>query len=278
MRILKDTLHSSRRLKNLIIKELKAVADKYGQDRKTEIVYESQQIEAEEEEEDIPDYPVTVFVSKEGYLKKITAQSLRMSGEQKFKEGDSLAFSRETTNRAEILVFTDQCQCYKSRLSDFEDGKASLLGDYLPQKLGMDPGENVLHVIFPGDYKGFILFFFENGKAAKVPLSAYETKTNRRRLTGAYSDKSPLKTALALDADVQLAVYTTDSRAAVISTAQLLPKTTRNTIGVSVITLKKKAALSHAVPLTESGIANVSRYRTKNLPTAGALLKEEDSR
>ena len=274
---LKDTLHSSRRLKNLIIKELKAVADKYGQDRKTEIVYESQQIEAEEEEEDIPDYPVTVFVSKEGYLKKITAQSLRMSGEQKFKEGDSLAFSRETTNRAEILVFTDQCQCYKSRLSDFEDGKASLLGDYLPQKLGMDPGENVLHVIFPGDYKGFILFFFENGKAAKVPLSAYETKTNRRRLTGAYSDKSPLKTALALNADVQLAVYTTDSRAAVISTAQLLPKTTRNTIGVSVITLKKKAALSHAVPLTESGIANVSRYRTKNLPTAGALLKEEDS-
>ena len=274
---LQDTLNSSRKLKNLIIKELKSVADKYGQDRKTEIVYETQQMDAEEEEEDIPDYPVTVFVSKEGYLKKITAQSLRMSGEQKFKEGDSLAFSRETTNRAEILVFTDQFQCYKSRLSDFEDGKASLLGDYLPQKLGMDPGENVLQVIFPGDYKGFILFFFENGKAAKVPLSAYETKTNRRRLTGAYSDKSPLKTAMALDTDVQLVVYTTDQRAAVISTAQLLPKTTRNTIGVSVITLKKKASLSHAVPLTESGIANVSRYRTKNLPTAGALLKEEDS-
>ena len=273
---LQDTLNSGRKLKNLIIKELKAVADKYGQDRKTEIIYETQQIETEEEEEDIPDYPVTVFVSKDGYLKKITAQSLRMSGEQKFKEGDSLAFSRETTNRAEILVFTDQFQCYKSRLSDFEDGKASLLGDYLPQKLGMDPGENVLQVIFPGDYKGFILFLFENGKAAKVPLSAYETKTNRRRLTGAFSDKSPLKTALALETDVQLAVYTTDNRAAVISTAQLLPKTTRNTIGVSVITLKKKAALSHAVPLTESGIANVSRYRTKNLPTAGAPLKEED--
>ncbi len=274
---LRDTLNSSRKLKNLIIKELKSVAEKYGQDRKTEIIYEAQQIEAEEEEEDVPDYPVTVFVSKEGYLKKITQQSLRMSGEQKFKEGDSLAFSRETSNRAEILVFTDQFQCYKSRLSDFEDGKASLLGDYLPQKLGMDPGENVLQVIFPGDYKGFILFFFENGKAAKVPLSAYETKTNRRRLTGAYSDKSPLKTALALETDVQLVVYTTDNRAAVISTAQLLPKTTRNTIGVTVVTLKKKAALSHAVLLTESGIANVSRYRTKNLPTAGAPLKEEDS-
>ena len=274
---LRDTLHSSRRLKNLIIKELKAVADKYGQDRKTTIVYDAQQLTAEDETEEIPDYPVTVFVSKEGYLKKITQQSLRMSGEQKFKEGDSLSFSRELTNRAEILVFTDQYQCYKSRLSDFEDGKASQLGDYLPQKLGMDAGENVLQVVFPGDYKGFVLFFFENGKAAKVPLSAYETKTNRRRLTGAYSDKSPLKAVLALDADQQVAVYTTDSRAAVISTAQLLPKTTRNTIGVSVVTLKKKAALKDAVLLTESGITNLSRYRTRTLPTAGALLKEEDS-
>ena len=274
---LRDTLGSSRKLKNLIIKELKAVAEKYGQDRKTEIVYESQQIEPEDEAEDIPDYPVTVFVSREGYLKKITPQSLRMSGEQKFKEGDSLAFSRESNNRAELLVFTDQFQCYKTRLSDFDDGKASLLGDYLPQKLGMDSGENVLQVVFPGDYKGFVLFFFENGKAAKVPLSAYETKTNRRRLTGAYSDKSVLKTAMAMDADQQVAVYTTDGRVAVISTAQLLPKTTRNTIGVSVVSLKKKAALSRAVLLTESGIVNVSRYRTRTLPTAGALLKEEDS-
>ena len=274
---LRDTLNSSRRLKNLIIKELKAVADKYGKDRKTEIIYETQQIEAVEEVEEVPDYPVTVFVSHEGYLKKITQQSLRMSGEQKFKEGDSLAFSRESSNRAELLVFTDQFQCYKTKLSDFEDGKASLLGDYLPQKLGMDPEEKVLHVVFSGDYKGFVLFFFENGKAAKVPLSAYETKTNRRRLTGAYSDKSPLKTAMALETDEQVVIYTTDNRAAVISTAQLLPKTTRNTIGVSVVTLKKKAALSHAALLTQSGIVNVSRYRTKNLPTAGAPLKEEDS-
>ena len=274
---LRDTLGSSRRLKNLIIKELKAVAEKYGRDRKTEIVYESQQIAAEDEVEEIPDYPVIVFLSKEGYLKKITQQSLRMSGEQKFKEGDSLSFSRESNNRAELLVFTDQYQCYKTRLSDFDDGKASQLGDYLPQKLGMDPGENVLQVVFPGDYKGFVLFFFENGKAAKVPLSAYETKTNRRRLTGAYSDKSPLKAVLALDTDEQVAVYTTDDRAAIISTAQLLPKTTRNTIGVSVITLKKKATLKTALMLTESGITNLSRYRTRTLPTAGSPLKEEDS-
>ena len=270
-------LNSARKLQKVIINELKHVADKFGNPRKTEIVYNSAQIEPENEDDDIPDYPVTVFVSKEGYLKKITQQSLRMSGEQKFKEGDSLAFSRETSNKAEILVFTDQAQCYKSRLSDFADCKASLLGDYLPQKLGMDPGETVRQVILPGDYKGFILFFFENGKVAKVPLNAYETKTNRRRLTGAYSDKSPLKAAIALDKDEQVVLYSTDGRAAVVSSAQLLLKTTRNTIGVSVMSLKKKATMERATLLSESGIVNASRYRSRNIPTAGALLKDEDS-
>ena len=273
---LRDTLNSPRKLKNVIIKELQAVADKFGQPRRTEILYDAQET-APEEEDDMPDYGVTVFVSKEGYLKKMTAQSLRMSGEQKFKEGDSLSFSRETTNRAEFLVFTDRYQCYKSRLSDFDDGKASQLGDYLPQKLGFEAGENLVALVFCGDYKGFILFFFENGKAAKVPLSAYETKTNRKKLTGAYSDKSPLIKAVALDADEQMVVYSTDGRAAIFSTAQLLPKTTRNTQGVAVMTLKKKATLRDAVLLTQSGIVNESRYRTKTIPSAGALLKEEDS-
>ena len=273
---LRDTLNSPRKLKNVIIKELQAVADKFGQPRRTEILYDAQEV-APEEEDDVPDYGVTVFVSKEGYLKKMTAQSLRMSGEQKFKEGDSLSFSQETTNRAEFLVFTDRYQCYKSRLSDFDDGKASQLGDYLPQKLGFEAGENLVALVFCGDYKGFILFFFENGKAAKVPLSAYETKTNRKKLTGAYSDKSPLIKAVALDADEQMVVYSTDGRAAIFSTAQLLPKTTRNTQGVAVMTLKKKATLRDAVLLTQSGIANESRYRTKTIPSAGAVLKEEDS-
>ena len=273
---LRDTLNSPRKLKNVIIKELQAVADKFGQPRRTEILYDAQEA-APEEEDDVPDYGVTVFVSKEGYLKKMTAQSLRMSGEQKFKEGDSLSFSRETTNRAEFLVFTDRYQCYKSRLSDFDDGKASQLGDYLPQKLGFEAGENLVALVFCGDYKGFILFFFENGKAAKVPLSAYETKTNRKKLTGAYSDKSPLIKAVALDADEQMVVYSTDGRAAIFSTAQLLPKTTRNTQGVAVMTLKKKATLRDAVLLNQSGIVNESRYRTKTIPSAGALLKEEDS-
>ena len=275
---MEETLSSPRKLKNVIIKELQQVSEKYGQPRKTEILYNVEEAEPEKEEDETPDYPVTVFVSNGGYLKKITAQSLRMSGEQKFKEGDGLAYSVETTNRAEILVFTDKFQCYKSRLSDFEDSKASLLGDYLPQKLGMDAGENVLQVIFPGDGKGFVLFFFENGKVAKVPLSAYETKTNRKKLTGAFSDKSPVVKILSLGADAQIAMYSSDGRAMIFSTADLLPKTTRNTIGVAVMSLKKKAVLQNALPLEQSGIENQARYRMKTIPAAGALLREEDSR
>ncbi|MDY4222279.1 MAG: DNA gyrase subunit A [Candidatus Faecousia sp.] len=273
---LRETLNSPSRLKKVIIQELQDVSKKYGQPRKTEIIYQAVEAEPEEEEEDIPDYPVTVFVSQEGYLKKITAQSLRMSGDQKFKEGDSLAFSQETTNRSDVLVFTDQFQCYKSRLSDFEDSKASVLGDYLPQKLGMEPGETVRSVVLTADYKGFVLFFFENGKAAKVPLSAYETKTNRKKLTGAYSDKSPLVAVVALETDSQMALYASDGRALIFSTAQLLPKTTRNTLGVAVMTLKKKSVLSGVQTLEQSGIENQSRYRTKTIPAAGALLKPED--
>ena len=275
---LQDTLNSQRKLKNVIIKELQQVAEKYGQPRKTEILYNVEEVEPDSDEDETPDYPVTVFVSREGYLKKITAQSLRMSGEQKFKEGDTLAYSVEATNKAEMLVFTDKFQCYKTRLSDFEDGKASLLGDYLPQKLGMDAGENVLQIIFPGDGKGCVLFFFENGKVAKVPLSAYETKTNRKKLTGAFSDKSPAVKILSLAADTQIAMYSSDGRAMIFSTADLLPKTTRNTIGVAVMSLKKKAVLQNALLLEESGIENQSRYRMKTIPAAGALLREEDSR
>ena len=273
---LRDTLNSRKRLMNVIIKELQNVADKYGKPRLTQIVYDAPTMEAEDEEEAVPDYPVTVFLSREGYLKKITAQSLRMSGEQKFKEGDALALTRETTNRDELLVFTDKFQCYKCKLSDFDDGKASLLGEYLPQKLGFEPEEKMVGTVFCGDYKGFALFFFANGKAAKVPLSAYETKTNRRKLTGAYSDKSPLVKVMALTADEQIVLYSTDGRAAIFTSAQLLPKTTRNTQGVAVMTLKRRAELKDAVLLEGSGIVNDSRYRTRTIPSAGAILREED--
>ena len=273
---MRDTLNSAKKLQNVIIQELQEVSKKYGQPRKTEILYQAVEAEPEEEEEDVPDYPVTVFVSREGYLKKITAQSLRMSGEQKFKEGDGLLFSREATNRTDVLVFSDQFQCYKSRLSEFEDGKASQLGDYLPQKLGMEQGETVRSVVLTGDYSGFVLFFFENGKVAKVPLNAYETKTNRKKLTGAYSDKSPLVAVYAMQEDAQMALYASDGRTLIFSTAQLLPKTTRNTQGVAVMSLKKKSVLTAALLLEESGIENQSRYRTKTIPAAGALLKPED--
>ena len=273
---LREILGSPKKLQNVIISELNAVAAKYGKPRKTRIVYDAPETGEQPEEDSAPDYPVTVFVSREGYVKKITPQSLRMSGEQKFKEGDRLSFRAETTNRGEILAFTDKFQCYKGRLSDFEDGKASQLGEYLPQKLGFEAGENLLSLMLPGDYKGFALFFFANGKVAKVPLSAYETKTNRKKLTGAFSDKSPLKTALCLEEDAQVAVYTTDGRALIFSTAQLTPKTTRNTQGVSVAALKKKAELKEAVLAADSGIVNESRYRIRTLPGAGAVLKPED--
>ena len=273
---LEDMLKSERRIRKLITSELEQVSKKYGQPRRTELLYNWEAASEEEETDQEPAYSVTVFVSRGGYLKKITPQSLRASGEQKFKEGDSLAFSKETNSRAELLVFTDHFQCYKAKLSEFDDSKASVLGDYLPSKLSMEPEEKVVKVVLPGDYTGFVLFCFENGKIAKVPLSAYDTKSNRRKLTGAYSDKSPLASVLDLDTDELVAAYSDDGRALIFSTAQLIPKTTRSTIGVSVLTLRKKAVLRQVVPLSESGIVNQSRYKARAIPAAGAILKPED--
>lgn len=272
---LEDTVNSPRRIRSIIVKELEAVAKKYGTERKTAVIYDDV-TDYEEDEDETPDYPVHLFVTNAGYLKKITPQSLRMSGEQKLKEGDKLCFTVEATNRSEILVFTDKYQVYKATLSEFDDAKASVLGDYLPTKLGFDEGENVVSVCLPGDYSGFMLFGFENGKIAKVSLSTYDTKSNRRRLTGAYSDKSPLKALLCLKEDTSVVLYSTDGRALIANTALLTAKTTRTTIGVSVMSLKKKAVLDHIRLLEEAGIQNVSRYRSKSLPAAGAILKEED--
>ena len=272
---LEKILKSDARVKSIIVKELDEVSKKYGAERRTGLIYDHE-IYLEETPEAAPEYPVTIFVSKHGYLKKITPQSLRMSGEQKLKEGDELAFSRETNSAAELLVFTDRCQVYKTRLDVFPDSKASVLGDYLPQKLGMDEGESVTAVCLPGAYQGFMLFVYENGKAAKVDLSAYATKSNRKKLTGAYSDKSPLKAAFLMTEDAQLVLYSTEGRALIFSTAQLAPKTSRDTQGVAVMTLKKKALLHRAALLSGSGIVNESRYRTRTIPAAGALLKDED--
>ena len=274
---LQEILGSEKKIRDIIIKELKAVADKFGQPRRTALVHAGE-LTLDAPEEDVPDYPVTVFLSREGYFKKITAQSLRMSSEQKFKEGDGLAFTQEATNRSELLVFTDKCQVYKTRLSEFDDTKASVLGDFLPAKLSMDEGESVLSVILPGDYRGSLLFIFENGKAARVDLSGYATKSNRRKLTGAYSDKSPVKAMFLLqDGERELVLYSSDGRALIFSTAQLAVKTTRATQGVAVMTLRKNKILEQAIPLEESTIQNQARYRVRSLPAAGAILRPEDA-
>ena len=272
---LEGILNSRRKIKSIIIDELKQINKKYVTPRKSTIVY-ADEIEEFDEEQQIEDYPVTLFLSKEGYFKKITAQSLRMSGEQKYKDGDRLNVSFESTNRGELLFLTDKQQMYKARVSDFEDVKASVLGIYLPSRLQMDEGENIITMIDPGDYKSHLLFFFENGKAARVELSAYETKTNRKKLVNAYSDKSPLRSVIKLTGETELCCVSSDDRAVIFNTALLQPKTSRSAQGVAVMSLKARRTLDRAKLLEETQIKNVSRYRVRSLPAAGALLRPED--
>ncbi len=272
---LEDVLQSRRRVKNIIIDELKAINKKYPVPRRSSIVYASE-LEGDDEDEQVEDYPVTLFLSREGYFKKITPQSLRMSGEQKYKDGDSLRISLESSNRCDLLIFTDKQQIYKLRLADMEETKASALGVYLPSRLQMDDGENVLTMVAPGDYKRQLLLVFENGKAARLECSAYETKTNRKKLVNAYSDKSPLAAVIPLAGETDIACYSSDDRALVFNTSLLQTKTSRTTQGVGVMSLKAKRALVRAVPVSETQIKNISRYRVRSLPAAGAILKPED--
>ena len=272
---LEDILRSNRRINAIIVKELKDVIKKHGTGRRTEIVYEDE-IETYEEEESVEDYVVNVFMSREGYFKKITPLSLRMGSEHKYKESDEPFLCFETRNRSELLIFTDKQQVYKSRVCEFEDTKASNLGTYLPTALEMDEGENVIYLLDPDDYSGHIIFFFENGKAARVELSTYATKTNRKKLTGAYSDRSPIKAVLPVREDVELALYSTDGRTVVFSTSLLAPKTTRATQGVQVMSVKRQHRLEKALPLDRTHIVNPARYRVRSIPAAGALLKPED--
>ena len=273
---LEDTLARPSRIRKIIVTELEDVRKKYAEPRRTGIIYDFVE-DAEVEDDPVEDYPVTLFLSQHGYFKKITPQSLRMSGEQKFKEDDALSASVESSNAAELMFFTDKAQVYKTRVSDFADGKASQLGDYLPAKLGMDEGESVMGMVLPGDYSGYMIFFFENGKAAKVELSAYRTTSNRRRLTGAYSDKSPLRAMLHIREDREIAVYSSEPRVLIVSTALLGVKTTRTTQGVALLTLKKKHTLDTVRFPEETGITDLARYRGRSIPATGALLKTEDS-
>lgn len=274
---LRDIVNSPQRLRKIITDELTQVKKKFAAPRRTEIIYEHQTAEETGPGgEEVPDYGVTAFLSREGYFKKITAASLRMASDQKYKEGDGPLYTWECNNRDELLLFTDRQQCYKTRLSDFDDAKASVLGDYLPAKLEMEPGETIVWACIPGEYTAHVLFFFQNGKAARVELSTYQTQTRRRKLTGAYSDKSPLAEAVLLTGDMELAVTSTEGRCLVFHTASLSPKSTRTTQGVNVMTLKPKYHVTRVEPLESTSIVNPGRYRARSLPVAGALLKEED--
>ena len=273
---LEDTLAKPGRIHRIIIDELTEVRKKYAVPRRTEIVYSHEL--PEEPAEDAPeDYPVHLFLSREGYFKKITPQSLRMSGDQKYKEGDGPSQYFEATNNTELMFFTDRQQVYKTRASEFGETKASLLGDYLPAKLGLDAGENVIFLCLPGDYSGSLLFAFENGRVARVSLSAYATTSNRRKLTGAYCEKFPLVQILPLTEDRELALLTNEPRALLVHTALLAPKTTRGTQGVQVMNIKPKYHLERLADVADTGITNQARYRTRTIPAAGALLRPEDS-
>lgn len=273
---LDEILKSKTRIKTIIVKELKEIAEKYGQPRKSIIIYEDI-VSYTEEKDDVPDYPVNLFFTKEGYFKKITPQSLRMSSNHKLKDGDEIAQNCEFSNNGELLFFTDKCQVYKAKAADFTDTKASALGEYVPAKLGMDEGENAVYMVATKDYKGILLFAFENGKLAKVPLEAYQTKTNRKKLTGAYSDKSPLAGMVFFTEDKEFLLKASSGRMLLIHSGAINLKTTRSTQGVAVMKLKKGHRLFEISEYVEGTFAKPQRYRTKTLPTLGAMPANEDS-
>ena len=273
---MEDILSSKARIKKIIVSELQDVVKKYDKPRRSEILY-AESLEDDEPVEEIPDYPVHLFFTKDGYFKKITPQSLRMSGEQKLKDGDSVVQTLEATNNTDLLFFTDHCQVYKAKAADFDDTKASVLGDFVPTHLHMDPGESAIYMAVTTDYKGYMLFFFENGKLAKVDLSAYETKTNRKKLIKAYCEKFPLAAIRQITEDCELVVQSTAGRILLLNTGAVSPKTTKETQGVAVMTLKKGHRLSSVRDYKEGEFVKPARYRTRSLPAAGALLSAEDA-
>ncbi len=272
---MEDILSSKSRIKKIIIAQLKEVVEKYDKPRRTEIIYSDVE-EQFEEEESVPDYPVTLFFTKEGYFKKITPASLRMNSEQKTKEGDYVIEKIESVNSAELLFFTNRCQVYKAKAYDFADSKASVLGDFVASTLGMEQDETAVYMAVTTDYKGYMLFFFENGKVAKVDLSAYETKTNRKKLIKAYCDKFPLAAVKQIAEDTEIVVKSSSGRILLLNTGAVAPKTTKDTQGVAVMTQKKNHRVESVEDYREGMFVKPARYRTKNLPAAGSLLSGED--
>ncbi len=273
---LKAILESKTRVKTIIVKELKDVAEKYGQPRKSMLLYLND-IDTADEEEEVPDYPVNLFFTRDGYFKKITPQSWRMGNTHKLKEGDEITDHIEFTNNCDLLFFTNKSQVYKAKAADFAEVKASAMGDYIPAKLSMDEGEVAVKMVVTKDYKGMLLFAFENGKVAKVPLSAYETKSNRKKLTGAYSDKSPIAGIQFTEEEQEFVLTATSGRMLLLHSASINIKTTRNTQGVAVMKLKKGQRLFDIKPYVDGTFSKPSRYRTRSLPALGAMPSDEDS-
>lgn len=272
---MEDILSSKSRVKKIIIAELKEVAEKYDKPRRTEIIFADVE-EDDEEIEEIPDYPVTLFFTKEGYFKKITPQSLRMSGEQKLKEGDEIVQTVEASNNTDLLFFTDKCQVYKAKAADFSDTKASVLGEFVASALQMDKDESAVYMAVTTDYKGYMLFFFENGKVAKVDMSAYETKTNRKKLIKAYCDKFPIVAIRHIKEDCEIVMKSSSGRILLLNTGAVSPKTTKDTQGVGVMTQRKNHRLESVTDFSEEMFQKPSRYRTRTLPAAGSTLSAED--
>lgn len=273
---MEDILASRSRVKKIIVNELSDVVKNYDKPRRSEIIYTSDIDDESEPDEEIPNYPVTLFFTKEGYFKKITPQSLRMSGEQKLKENDEIIETVEAANNTELLFFTDKCRVYKAKAADFDDSKASVLGDYVASKLEMEPDENAVYMAVTTDYKGFMLFFFENGKLAKIDLSAYETKTNRKKLIKAYCEKFPVVNMFCVTEDKEYVMKSTSGRILLLNTGAIAVKTTKDSMGVSVMTLKKGHRVSSVKEYTDGEFVKPARYRTRTLPAAGATLSADD--
>ena len=273
---MEDILASRSRVKKIIVNELSDVVKNYDKPRRSEIIYTSDIDDESEPDEEIPNYPVTLFFTKDGYFKKITPQSLRMSGEQKLKENDEIIETVEAANNTELLFFTDKCRVYKAKAADFDDSKASVLGDYVASKLEMEPDENAVYMAVTTDYKGFMLFFFENGKLAKIDLSAYETKTNRKKLIKAYCEKFPVVNMFCVTEDKEYVMKSTSGRILLLNTGAIAVKTTKDSMGVSVMTLKKGHRVSSVKEYTDGGFVKPARYRTRTLPAAGATLSADD--
>ena len=266
---MESVLNSRSKVMKIIIKELQAVADKYGKDRRTEIISADDEADYKEEIE-VDTSPVTLFFTKDGYFKKITPQSLRMSGEQKLKDGDQITQIIESDNAADLLFFTNKTQVYKSKTIEFGDSKASILGDYVASKLDFDEAENSVYMVETHDYSGYMVFVFDNGRIARVPLSSYVTKTNRKKLIKAYSEKFTLHTVLFVKEDKDILLESSNGRMLIVNTASIPAKTTKDNGGIAVMTQKKGQRISNVSIYEKGTLESEHRYRTRNLPAAGS--------